>query len=331
MEFRTIIELQKSATAISHNNNCVFLGSCFAENIGNRLCETKITTSVNPTGILYNPLSIRKSVCNALRGHKYSENEIFHSNGLWNCYDFHSKFSNLDKNHCLEKINSANKNLQNALTNADILFVTFGTSFVYELAQTGEIVCNCHKQPEKIFTRRMLSVQEIVESWTKCIAEIKTINPEIKIVFTVSPIRHWRDGAHQNQISKSILHIAISELNAKFSETDYFPAYEIVMDDLRDYRFYASDMIHPSEQAVDYIWERFCEKYFSVETMTVISKIQKILTASKHRPFNPKSLEYKNFCAKNLAEINELKQKFQNINFDDEEKFFASKLADWSS
>ena len=322
MEFRTKIDIQKFGFGISHNDKCLFVGSCFAENIGNKLAATKIPTSVNPTGILYNPISIRESIKNALSGKKYGDDDVFFSAGTWNCFDFHSRFSNVDKNVCIESINSATQMLKCQLETVNVMFVTFGTAYVYELAETGKIVCNCHKQPEKCFNRRLLKVSEIVDAWSECIRTLTEANPNLRIVFTVSPIRHWRDGAHQNQISKSTLHLAINELNAKFGNTSYFPAYEIMMDELRDYRFYAADMVHPSETAVQYIWERFGETFFSEQTNATVARIGKITAAANHRPLNPQSDAYKAFCNHNLAEIECIKAEFGEIDFYDEENLF---------
>ncbi len=322
MEFRTKIDIPKYDFGISHNEKCLFIGSCFAENIGNKLVATKIPTSVNPTGILYNPISIRESILNALSAKKYTAEDVFFSGGTWNSFDFHGRFSNVDKNVCIESINSATQMLKQEIETVDIMFVTFGTAYVYELADTGKIVCNCHKQPEKRFNRRLLKVSEIVDAWSDCIEKIKAKNPNIRIVFTVSPIRHWRDGAHQNQISKSTLHIAINELNAKLGNTFYFPAYEIMMDELRDYRFYAADMVHPSETAVQYIWECFGDAFFSDQTKSAIARIEKITAAVNHRPLNPQSDEYKLFCKKNLAEIERIKAEYGELDFSEEEGRF---------
>ena len=323
MEFRTKIDIPAFSFGISYASKCIFVGSCFAENIGNKLVETKIRTSVNPTGILYNPLSICKSIKNALSGKKYGDNDVFLSSGAWNCFDFHSRFSNHDKATCIESINAATETFAKEIREADVMFVTFGTAFVYELAESGEIVCNCHKLPERIFQRRLLKVDEIVESWSECIKNLTDANPKMRIVFTVSPIRHWRDGAHQNQISKSTLHLAINELNGLFPQTCYFPAYEIVMDELRDYRFYAADMVHPSETAVQYIWERFGETFFTEQTKANIARIGKITTAANHRPTNPQSDAYKAFCNHYLAEIERLKAEFGEIDFGEEEEKFG--------
>jgi len=323
MEFRTKIDIQKFGFGISHNDKCLFIGSCFAENIGNKLASTKIPSSVNPTGILYNPISIRESILNSLSGKKYTADDVFLSGGTWNCFDFHSRFSNVDKDTCIESINSATETLKCQLETASVMFVTFGTAYIYELAETGKIVCNCHKQPEKCFNRRLLTVDEIVETWSDCIEKLMSANPRLRIVFTVSPIRHWRDGAHQNQISKSTLHLAINGLNAKFGNTSYFPAYEIVMDELRDYRFYAADMVHPSETAVEYIWERFAETFFTEQTYAAIARIGKIIAAANHRPTNPKSDAYKAFCNHYLAEIERTKEDFGEIDFSEEEEKFG--------
>lgn len=323
MEFRTKIDIQKFGFGISHNDKCIFVGSCFAENIGNKLAETKIPTSVNPTGILYNPLSVCKSIKNALSGREYSDNDVFPSGGTWNSFDFHSRFSNPDKATCIESLNEATRTFANEIRRANVMFVTFGTAFVYEHADTKEVVCNCHKLPENRFKRRLLTVSEIVESWSECIKVLAEANRSMRIVFTVSPIRHWRDGAHQNQISKSTLHLAINELNAKFGNTTYFPAYEIVMDELRDYRFYAADMVHPSETAVQYIWERFGETFFTEQTKSTNAWISKITAAANHRPANPKSDAYKAFCNHNLAEIKRIKEEFGEIDFSEEEEKFG--------
>ncbi len=295
MDFRTKIDIPKSSFGISHNDKCIFVGSCFAENIGDKLAETKIPTSVNPTGILYNPLSICKSIKNALSGREYNDNDVFPSGGTWNCFDFHSRFSNPDKATCIENLNEATKTFANEIRRANVMFVTFGTAFVYEHA----------------------------ESWSECIKTLTEANPNLRIIFTVSPIRHWRDGAHQNQISKSTLHLAINELNAKFGSTFYFPAYEIVMDELRDYRFYATDMVHPSETAVQYIWERFSETFFSEQTKSAIAWISKITAAANHRPANPQSDAYKAFCNHNLAEIERIKEEIGAIDFSEEEEKFG--------
>ena len=325
MDFRTKIDIQKYSFGISHNDKCLFIGSCFAENIGNKLVATKIPTSVNPTGILYNPLSICKSIKNALADKKYGDDDVFFSGGTWNSFDFHSRFSNPDKATCIDGINVATETFAHEIRKADVMFVTFGTAFVYELVD-GKVVCNCHKQPENRFVRRLLSPQEIVESWSECIKILAEVNPKLRIIFTVSPIRHWRDGAHQNQISKSTLHLAINELNILFPRTGYFPAYEIVMDELRDYRFYTADMVHPSDVAVQYIWERFGEVFFSEKTKVNIARIGKVIAAANHRPTNPQSDAYKAFCNHNLAEIERIKAEFGVIDFSEEEGRFRGCL-----
>lgn len=325
MEFRTKINIPPFDFGITYASKCIFVGSCFAENIGNKLASTKIHTTVNPTGILYNPLSVYKSIKNALSAKKYTDDDVFFSAGTWNNFDFHSRFSNPDKDTCILNQNIATNTFGQKLHEADILFVTFGTAYVYELASTKNIVCNCHKQPENHFERRLLKPQEIIESWSECIKDLTVANPKLRIVFTVSPIRHWRDGAHQNQISKSTLHIAISELNSKFKHTSYFPAYEIMMDELRDYRFYATDMVHPSEMAIQYIWERFGDAFFSEQTKATIVKIDKITLATNHRPTNPDSEDYILFCKKNLAEIERLKSELGEIDFSEEEKIFRER------
>lgn len=293
MDFRTTIPVQQSGQQIDHTHSLVFIGSCFAENIGERFQQLRFQTDINPFGVLYNPLAIAVALRRLISIKPYTEKDLFPHDGLWHSEAHHSRFSHKDSDICLEKINSQLVASSKNLRSADYLFITFGTAWVYEWARNGKVVANCHKLPGKHFIRRRLEVEEIVKEYNDLIAKLRTLNPRLKIVFTVSPIRHWKDGAHENSLSKSTLLLAID--NFKDYDLLYFPAYEIVNDELRDYRFYASDMIHPSEVAIDYIWERIDEIFFSEKTHQFNDAIMQINKARNHRPFDPESEAHKRF------------------------------------
>jgi hypothetical protein len=322
MNFRTIVEIPDCGLRISHKDSCVFIGSCFAENIGNKVKSLKIPTSVNPTGIHYNPASLANSIKLAMDSVTITSSDVFLANGLFNNFHFHSEFSSIDKDFAIEKMNEALSTLRNNLADAKFLFITLGTSFVYRLAATKEIVSNCHKLPENNFIRDFLNVHETVMIWRMTINELKKLNPELKIVFTVSPVRHFRDGASRNQQSKAALILAVKEIVETTENTYYFPAYEIVNDELRDYRFYASDMIHPSEMATEYIMERFAETFFTDKTKEINKKILKVANAANHRVFNPKTEQHRKFCETMQKQIAEIKNEFPEIDFSFEESAF---------
>jgi hypothetical protein len=322
MNFRTIVEIPDFGLSISHNDKCIFIGSCFAENIGNKVKSLKIPTSVNPTGIHYNPASLANTIKLALDSSRITHDTVFSANGIFNNFNFHSEFSSIDKDFAIEKMNEALSTLRKELEDAKFLFITFGTSFVYRIAESKEIVSNCHKLPENNFVRDFLSVQETVMIWRMTINELKKLNPELKIIFTVSPVRHFRDGAVGNQQSKAALILAVKDIVETTENSYYFPAYEIVNDELRDYRFYASDMIHPSEMATEYIMERFAETFFTDKTKEINKKISKVVSAANHRVFNPKTEQHRKFCETMQKQIAEIKNDFPEIDFSFEESAF---------
>jgi hypothetical protein len=310
MNLITKVEVPESPVKISYNSKCLFTGSCFAENIGDKLLGLKFPVQINPLGINYNPFSLGISMETIVMNKKISDIELFFSNGLWSSYDFHGKFSNNEKQKCVKSINDATEEAYEFLKNAEYLFISFGTAYVYQLKSNGNIVSNCHKQPDNIFSRRLVEVSEITDYWVKIINEISVFNDKLKIIFTISPVRHKRDGFIANQLSKSVLFVAVNKLIDMFENVFYFPSYEIMMDELRDYRYYADDMIHPSSLAVNYIMENFAESFFSEDTKVLNRKISKIITAVNHRPFNQRIKEHQIFCKKIISEIKQI----QNLN-----------------
>lgn len=294
MQFRTEIEIPLQAFPFTHYDKLMLLGSCFTENIGSRLEDSGFTTDINPFGVLYNPLSLASGLQDLMATKIYHEEDLFEHNGLFASFSHHSKFSSVSPEECLQKINQRMQQSSRFLKEASVLIVTFGTAFVYRLSGNGRVVSNCHKLPPSHFDRNRLSVEEIVDTWTGLLEDLHRYNPGIKVLFTVSPIRHWKDGAHGNQLSKATLLLAVDELERRLSMKDfpqlgYFPSYELVLDDLRDYRYYAEDMLHPSSVAIDYIWEKFSAFCFDRATQQQISEYRKIQQALQHRPFNPDS------------------------------------------
>jgi hypothetical protein len=284
MKFRTEITTQPAKLRIAHNQPVLMLGSCFAENMAGKMEKSGFKICLNPFGIVYNPESTAGSLCDVMQKRIYTETDLFEYQGVYHSFAHHSRFSSTDSQQVLEKINTSIAAASDFLFKTEILIVTFGTASVYRLKDSGKIVSNCHKLPADRFQEERLTIHQIIGRWNEIISNLRSINPQIHVIFTVSPIRHWKDGAHANQLNKAVLLLAINELLQSDSHCYYFPAYEIMLDDLRDYRFYADDLIHPNNQAIEYIWEKFGDSYFDAsvkETGKIYEKQQKILN---HRP-----------------------------------------------
>ncbi|MDO4180151.1 MAG: GSCFA domain-containing protein [Bacteroidales bacterium] len=326
MNFRTQVELPEKETEIRHSDRMMLFGSCFAENIGKLLVENKFRCDVNPFGILYNPLSVSEAIRRILSGRLYRSDELFASGGKWHSFMHHSVFSGDSAEECLEHINSRLGQASVALPRLDWLIITWGTAWVYIRKETGVVVGNCHKQPDRLFERRLLSVDEIVETYAGLLAEVRRINPRVKVLFTVSPIRHVKDGMHGNQISKSVLMLAVDALQHRCKDCYYFPSYEIMMDELRDYRFYADDMVHPSSMAVGYLWECFDKTYFGTETRQAIKGWEEIKKALGHKPFDAHSDAYRKFLTQIVLKIDQLKEKFPYFDLQKESEECQARL-----
>lgn len=311
MTFFTPIDHPKSKFTISHQDRLLLLGSCFAENIGLRMAAHKFEVDINPFGILYNPASVGQAIHRLISTEPFTHDQLFEQEGLFHSFQHHSRFSAPDATECLLGMNERLQHASSAIRKTNFLIVTWGSAFVYRLKSSGEIVGNCHKLPERLFTRERLGPEEIVAQWQQTLEALWQINPTLKVLFTVSPIRHWKDGAHGNQLSKATLLLAIDELMLIYPEqTAYFPAYEILLDELRDYRFYADDMIHPSPLAIDYIWEKFATHWLSADTKQLLQAWAEIQKAMSHKPFQPQSEAYKKFVAQTLLKMEQFTQKF---------------------
>lgn len=309
MEFRKILKIDESDFKIGYDNRILSLGSCFADHMGQKLAEAKFPVLSNPFGVLYNPLSVLQSLDLLRNRNIISKQDLILHNSMYHSFYFHSAFSDEEEEVALSKMNSVIETGADVFAKADRLIITFGTAWVYEWSETGATVSNCHKIPAAKFNRRRLSVGEIVESWKSFLLTYFEENPARRVVFTVSPIRHWKDGAFENQCSKSTLILAIDELCRMFGACAYFPSYEIFMDELRDYRFYAEDMIHPSGTGIAYVWERFTKTYFSEDTLEDMNEWDKLRKMLSHRSLSGMSESYKNFLRENLRRIELFRQK----------------------
>ena len=313
MKFRTEIKIKKASFDINHKSKIMFLGSCFTENIGNILKKYKFNIDINPFGILYNPLSVKKSLEILLNNETFSESDLVKRDDIWHSFSHHSRFSGIKKTEVLENINTQLAVSSEFLRKANYLFITFGTAWTYFLKEDNEVVSNCHKFPAKDFERKLIEIDFIVSEMKSILDKLLAQNKNLKIIFTVSPIRHWKDGANGNQISKATLLLAIQKLRKEYYSASYFPSYELVIDDLRDYRFYADDMLHPNDLAVEYIREKFAECYFSSSTKEINKEIVAISKAESHRPFNPNSESHQKFLQKLNKRIEKLQLKIDNL------------------
>lgn len=320
MDFRTKTDFSVWDYRLRHSDKILVLGSCFAEHIGERLERMKFSTIVNPYGVLYNPLSIAEGLTRLLECRPFAEKELHEfPDGGWNTWLHHSRYSHPDRQTALTAINSSMAMASHQLTEANVLIITLGTAWVYRLGDTGEVVGNCHKVPEREFVRQRLQIEEITDKLAATLLGIRERNPQLRVLFTVSPVRHIKDGLHGNQLSKSVLLLAIDELCRMLPDMcHYFPAYEIVMDELRDYRFYAEDMAHPSKQAVDYVWECFVAQCIDSQAQEFMMQWEKVVRALEHRPFQPSSEQYQKFILQNIAKIAELKERYPYLEVEDE-------------
>lgn len=323
MKFRTEINIPESASQFSYADKLFFIGSCFTKNIGTKLSDLKFQTELNPFGVLYNPISIKNSINILLKEKTFSEKNLQFYNDLWFSFSHHSSFSHSDQNKCLQQINGRIETASAFLKKSNFLFITFGTSYIYQWKKTKEVVSNCHKLPAKEFTRRMVPSCEIFDEYIMLINDLRKINPTVKIILTLSPVRHLKDGFAENMHSKANLLIAIHQLVDFCENVTYFPAYEIMMDDLRDYRFYNDDMIHLNDIAINYIWEKFRNVYIDKKEFAVMTKVNEIMNASQHKPFNPNTDQHKKFVRAQLDKIKEVQQQCMEIDLEKERSYFT--------
>ena len=331
--FRTVITSEKSPFQLSHTDKIVSIGSCFSENIGKKFSDYKFNINVNPFGQQYNPYSIAKAIERLLAPVPYTKEDLVYHDELYHSYDHHGSFS---RSTAAETLQVVNENLLQAaedLKKATVLFLTFGTSHVFELKNVvgdntnsgGKVVSNCHKLSGNNFEKRLMMPDEIVTVLNTAFSKLQTVNCQLRIVLTVSPVRYFAFGHHENTVSKAHLFSAIHQLELQHSAYFYFPAYELVMDDLRDYRFFAEDMLHPNYQATDYVWQNLCASMIEPKTVFLLKEIDELLLAARHKPRNPNSEAHKKFIRKNLDKLEKFEKEL-GLNFEEEKKVLASYL-----
>ena len=305
--FRTELIVTPSQEKITLKNPVLTIGSCFADAMGNRLANFKFQTLVNPFGTVYNPVSLHMLLKLAAKREELSESSFLQRDEVHYNYHLHSSFSSFEKEELSKQLQTAFEQTHHFITKADVLMITYGTCWVYERKDTGEIVANCHKQPATLFMKRLLSQQEIVESFRSVYELLKSLRPNLRVLLTVSPVRHIKDTLELNSVSKAILRSSCHQLSTEFTNVHYFPSYEILLDDLRDYRFYKSDMLHPSKEAEKYIWNKFTNAYFDEPTFSFIKKWIAIQLDLNHKPFHTQSHAHQAFLQSLMSKLMELK------------------------
>ena len=319
MNLFTSVEMPAKLPQWSHRDGLMLLGSCFTTHIGKRLEACKFRCDTNPYGVLYNPLSIATALKEIAGEKSYEKKDLYFAGGLWHSAMHHGDFSSSSADETSLRINSRLQRASAEMHELTGLLLTWGTAWVYEEKDTGRVVGNCHKLPERTFVRRMLSVDEIVCEYDALLNRLWEQSPSLNILFTVSPIRHIRDGLHANQLSRATLLLAVDTLQQRYPQRiAYFPAYELLIDELRDYRFYAEDMVHPSPLAVRYLWQRFSDACFSPETLRILEAVDDIRRDLEHRPFHPHSEAYHRFLGQIVLKIERLIGKYPYLDLQKE-------------
>lgn len=320
--FRTPIRMDKQDWNLTQAQRTLCLGSCFADNIGQKLIEHKFNALVNPLGIIFNPSSLADNMEKMMENPEIGEEDLFFHGDCWNSFSFHSCFSHPEKRSCLRQIREAMQRAHDFILQTDCLILSLGTNTLYSLKDNGKVVANCHKMPSETFEKKDLPVEEMRNIMKGMLSSLQAIRPNLRCILTVSPVRHLRSQLVQNSYSKACLRVLAHELQQDFDWVSYFPSYEIMMDDLRDYRFYAPDRTHPSDEAVNYIWERFSEAYFDDSVRNLNQEIEKVEAAFHHRPVFPQTENYRSFCRQCIEKIQALQTQCPHLDFTEEKTYF---------
>lgn len=324
MDFFLPFQVPPSPFKISYKDKIMLMGSCFSEEIGGRLFDLKFSVLQNPNGILYDPICIAQSLIDYMHNKKIEDQQLFEFNSVWNSWAHHSRFSGVHQEEVLQKINHSQKEAHHFLKDTKFLIITLGTAFCYQLKSELKYVANCHKVPSGNFNKELLSVEKITHHFSECLQQLKIFNPKLKIIFTVSPVKHVKDGLVENNRSKARLIDAVHCLAEENDHCFYFPSYELVNDVLRDYRFYEKDLVHPNKIASDFVFEKFCDSFFEKETGEIIIQIKNILKAVQHRPFFSDSKAHEQFISSKIQHIHELEKKIPFIDLTTEKNHFST-------
>jgi hypothetical protein len=323
MNFFTPINIKPLDTPINYRNKILLIGSCFTEHIGNHLADVKFNVLQNPNGILFDPFSVCNSLISHIQNKQYTTEELFQLNEGWHSWQHHSRFSKPNRDEALQSINQSQTTAHNFLKETDWLIITLGSSFVYKLADSGDPVANCHKAQPQTFNKHLATIEEIVTKFDETIHQLFQFNQHLKIIFTISPVRHLRDGVVDNNRSKARLIESVHHLVNKFNRLYYFPAYELVIDVLRDYRFYDIDLAHPNYAATQFVLEKFSESCLDGEAQKLSEEIKKLVIASNHKPFNAESAQHKQFLLSQLTKTKQLHEQYPFLDFKKETEYFS--------
>lgn len=328
MKFHSGFDIKKLIPSIHHRHTLLLMGSCFTENIGEKLRRHKFTTLENPNGILFNPVSVAEAIHSYTNNRQIGLADIFQHNETWHSWKHHSRFSGITAEDCVAKINTSTANAHAYLKQAHYLLITLGSAWVYTLtnqaanAEEGSVAANNHKAPANWFTRRLMTAAETFDIINTMLQQLMLFNPRLQVIFTISPVRHLREGMIDNNRSKAVLIQAVHQLVEQTRQTHYFPAYELVIDDLRDYRFYAEDLVHPNYQATQYVWEKFTEASMNEETRSLMKEIAEINLAVQHKPFNPSTIQHRHFLLSYQTKVRLLKEKYPYLDWENERLYF---------
>lgn len=329
MKFHLDFDIKKMQQPFTHKEKLLLIGSCFTENIGAYLKKYKFSVLENPNGILFNPVSVAEALIDYIDNRKITEEDLFQLNEGWHSWKHHSRFSGITAEEALDKINQSTSGAHNYLKETDQLMITLGSAWIYTLtekaqnAKPGSVAANNHKGPADWFYRRLMTAEEVLHVLDNLIHRLFLFNPKLKIIFTISPVRHLREGLVENNRSKAVLIQAVHHLVNKFDKLYYFPAYELVIDDLRDYRFYAEDLVHPNYFATQYVWKKFVDACMEETTKALMEEIHSIILAYQHKPFNEETGAHREFKKKYLEKALDLQQKFTFIDLTKEIEYFS--------
>jgi len=333
MKFRYEFDIKKLPEPVTHQHTLLLIGSCFTENIAEKLKKYKFSIRENPNGILFNPVSVAEAITGYIENTRLDAEDLFYLNEGWHSWKHHSRYSGLTVEEALSKINASTQAAHRFLQGADYVMITLGSAWIYVLtekavnARAGAVAANNHKAPADWFYRRLMTVDEVLKSLDNLIHRLFLFNSKLKIIFTISPVRHLREGVIENNRSKAVLIQAVHHLVDKFEKLYYFPAYELVIDDLRDYRFFAEDLVHPNYVATQYVWEKFVKACMSESTKKLMEQIHSVNLAFQHKPFNPGSAQHLAFLRSFCEKTRSLQEQYPYLKFDDELSYFASKAA----
>ena len=333
MNFMVNIDLRKPPRQINYEDKILLIGSCFTEHIGNSLEELKFSVLQNPNGILFDPRSVSKSLVSYIENRQYNEKDFFQLNEIWHSWRHHSRFSNTNLNEAVRIVNTSQQMAHQFLKQADWIIVTLGSSFSYQLTEqaanaggdpreAGAGVANCHRAPAQWFNKDMMTIDEIILNLDDALQQLFQLNPGLNIIFTVSPVRHIRDGVVDNNRSKARLIEVVHQLVNKYDNLNYFPAYELVIDVLRDYRFFDTDLVHPNYMATEFVLEKFAESFIDEPTQKLMQEIKSLVTARKHKAFQPDTTAHQQFLKTYFEKAKVLKEKYSFLDLDEEIKYF---------